>query len=77
MILNLASSKTTRCSDVVSHLESLFCERGAPAEMLVDNDTSSRSKVFRGFLGEWGFDCISVVHTSTPVMVFWNGVIGA
>ena len=41
-------------ANVVSHLESLFCKRGAPAEMLVDNDTAFRSKVFRGFLSEWG-----------------------
>ena len=40
-------------ASVVSHLESLFCERGAPAEMLVDNDTVFRSKVFRDFLSEW------------------------
>ena len=26
-------------ASVISHLESLFCERGAPAEMLVDNDS--------------------------------------
>ena len=64
-------------ASVVSHLESLFCERGAPAEMLVDNDTAFRSKVFRDFLSKWGFDCISVVRTSPPVMVLWNGVIGA
>ena len=37
---------------VVSHLESLFCKRSAPAEILVDNDTAFRSKVFRDFLSE-------------------------
>ena len=51
-------------ANVVSHLESLFCERGAPAEMLVDNDTAFRSKVFRDFLSEWGvrlhFHCAHV-----------------
>ena len=41
-------------ASVVSHLESLFCERGAPAEMLVDNDIVFRSKVFRDNLSEWG-----------------------
>ena len=46
--------KRQDAASVVSHLESLFCERGAPAEMLVDNDTAFRSKVFRDFLGEWG-----------------------
>ena len=64
-------------ASVVSHQESLFCERGAPAEMRVDNDTAFRCKVFRDFLANGGFDCISVVCTSPPVMVLWNGVIGA
>ena len=41
-------------ASVVSHLESLFYERGAPAEMLVDNDTAFSCKVFRDFLSEWG-----------------------
>ena len=51
-------------ASVVSHLESLFCERGVPAEMLVDNNTAFRSKVFRDFLSEWGvrlhFRCVHV-----------------
>ena len=41
-------------ASVVSHLESLFCECNSLAEILVDNDTAFRSKVFRDFLSEWG-----------------------
>ena len=51
-------------ASVVSHQESPFCERGAPGDMLVDNDTAFRSKVFRDFLSEWGvrldFRCVHV-----------------
>ena len=37
----------------INHLEGLFSERGRPAEILVDNDTVFRSKLFRDFLSEW------------------------
>ena len=51
-------------ASIISHLESLFCECGVPAEMLVDNDTAFCSKVFRDFLSEWGvqlhFYCVHV-----------------
>lgn len=39
---------------VVSHLEQVFCERGAPAELLCDNDTVFRGRRFAAFAARWG-----------------------
>lgn len=51
-------------ASIISHLEGLFCERGASAEMLVDNDMAFRSKSLEDFLSEWGvrmrFHCARV-----------------
>ncbi|KFD54753.1 hypothetical protein M513_04453 [Trichuris suis] len=41
-------------ADVVEQLESVFCERGAPEELLTDNDTAFRSKAFSRFAARWG-----------------------
>ena len=38
---------------VVEHLDSVFCERGAPAELLCDNDTVFRSRRFGAFAASW------------------------
>ena len=38
---------------VVQQLESVFCERGAHAELLTDNDTAFRSRAFQEFAEEW------------------------
>ena len=43
--------QTAAC--VVQQLESVFYERGAPHELLLDNDTAFRSKCFRSFAEEW------------------------
>ena len=39
---------------VVAQLEDIFLERGAPAELLMDNDTAFRSRTFNSFLVKWG-----------------------
>lgn len=38
---------------VIEQLEALFFERGAPAELLTDNDTAFRSNIFRKFADRW------------------------
>ena len=38
----------------MQQLESIFYERGAPREILLDTDTAFRSKCFRRFAEEWG-----------------------
>ena len=63
MILNLASSKMTRCSE--------HCEHSAPAEMLIDNDTAFYCKVFRDFLSEWGVQ----LHFRCAHFPFSNGIV--
>lgn len=40
-------------ASVIQQLESVFCERGAPAELLLDNDTAFRSRVFQEFADGW------------------------
>ena len=39
---------------VIEQLESVFCERGAPDEILTDNDTAFKSKRFAEFARTWG-----------------------
>lgn len=39
---------------VVGHLEDMFRERGAPLELLGDNDTVFRSRRFAAFAAKWG-----------------------
>ena len=39
---------------VIEVLEMVFLERGAPSELLTDNDTAFRSKMFRKFAERWG-----------------------
>ena len=39
---------------VIDQLESVFCERGAPSELLTDNDPAFRSRRFQAFACEWG-----------------------
>ena len=38
---------------VTEHLERIFCERGAPSELLCDNDTVFRSRRFGAFSARW------------------------
>uniref|UniRef100_A0A5S6R6C0 Integrase catalytic domain-containing protein n=1 Tax=Trichuris muris TaxID=70415 RepID=A0A5S6R6C0_TRIMR len=40
-------------SEVVEQLEAVFHERGAPEELLIDNDTAFRSRTFRQFATKW------------------------
>ena len=42
------------CIAVIRQLQSVFCERGAPEEILTDNDTAFRSEETRKFLESWG-----------------------
>ena len=39
---------------VTQQLECVFLERGPPAEILTDNDTAFRSRVFESFAQRWG-----------------------
>ena len=39
---------------VIEQLESVFLERGAPKELLLDNDTAFRSRLFDDFVRRWG-----------------------
>ncbi|CAM1154283.1 Uncharacterised protein at_DN2337 [Pycnogonum litorale] len=41
-------------SSVIQQLESIFLERGAPLELLTDNDTAFTSQSFRQFAERWG-----------------------
>lgn len=43
--------QTSAC--VIEQLEDVFCERGAPAELLTDNDTAFRSRLFSQFAKRW------------------------
>lgn len=44
--------QTSAC--VIEQLEAVFCERGAPEELLTDNDTAFRSRMFVHFAERWG-----------------------
>ncbi|KFD49045.1 hypothetical protein M513_10093 [Trichuris suis] len=39
--------------DICEQLESIFCERGAPDELLADNDTAFRSQIFTKLVERW------------------------
>ena len=39
---------------VIRQLQSIFCEKGAPEEILTDNDTAFRSEETRKFFESWG-----------------------
>ncbi|KAG0715735.1 Intracisternal A-particle Pol-related polyprotein [Chionoecetes opilio] len=41
-------------ASIIQQLEAVFFERGAPEELLTDNDTAFRSKIFSAFTREWG-----------------------
>uniref|UniRef100_A0A5S6QA32 Integrase catalytic domain-containing protein n=1 Tax=Trichuris muris TaxID=70415 RepID=A0A5S6QA32_TRIMR len=41
-------------ADVVQELEAVFWERGAPEELLADNDTAFKSKTFVQLMARWG-----------------------
>ena len=41
-------------SAVIESLEAVFFERGAPSELLTDNDTAFRSRMFQNFAERWG-----------------------
>jgi len=43
-------------NEVVSHLEQLFLERGAPVEILMDNDTVFRSQRFAALAAKWAVE---------------------
>lgn len=48
--------RSLRLQDTASvkhHLETIFLERGAPEELILDNDTAFRSREFRLFASEW------------------------
>ena len=39
---------------VVERLADIFYERGSPVELLADNDTAFRSRIFAAFASRWG-----------------------
>ena len=41
---------------VVAQLEAILCERGAPEEILCDNDTVFRGRQFAAFVEKWGVE---------------------
>ena len=41
---------------VINQLESVFWERGAPSELLTDNDPAFRSRRFQAFALQWGME---------------------
>ena len=45
--------KRRTSAEVIERLERVFCERGAPEEILTDNDTAFRSTLFAQFAARW------------------------
>ena len=61
--------QTAAC--VVQQLESIFYERGAPYEILLDNEMAFRSKCFRNFAEEWGISlCFRCAYVASG-----NGIV--
>ena len=52
--LHCGVSCSTHSIAVIWQLQSIFCERGAPEEILPDNDTAFRSEETRKFLENLG-----------------------
>ncbi|XP_043202630.1 uncharacterized protein LOC122370793 [Amphibalanus amphitrite] len=50
-IWRLLRYETAAC--VIAELAAIFCERGPPAEMLLDNATTFHSRAFRAFANDW------------------------
>lgn len=50
-IWRLMRLQTSEC--VTEQLETVFCERGTPEEILTDNDSAFRSRVFAQFVSRW------------------------
>ena len=46
--------RTQTSAAVIEQLDTVFLERGAPRELLLDNDTAFRSRVFNEFVHRWG-----------------------
>ena len=46
--------RRTDTANVAEELERIFCERGAPVEILGDNDTAFRSRGFAALASRWG-----------------------
>ena len=62
---------------ISAHLETLFCERGPPREMLCDNGPAFRSQEVAMVLNKWNvLPSGSVVLTAHLEMVLWNAIIG-
>ena len=58
-------------SSVMQQLESVFLERGAPFELLMDNDTAFRSVVFKRFLDRWAVRA----HFRCAYVAFGSGIV--
>uniref|UniRef100_A0A5S6QMU4 Integrase catalytic domain-containing protein n=1 Tax=Trichuris muris TaxID=70415 RepID=A0A5S6QMU4_TRIMR len=46
--------KLQSSGEIIEQLESIFLERGAPVELLADNDTAFRSNLLKQFIIRWG-----------------------
>ena len=58
-------------ASVIQQLEAVFYERGAPAELLTDNDTVFRSRMFGQFADRWGIH----VHFRCAYIASGNGIV--
>ena len=56
---------------VIELLEVVFFERGAPSELLTDNDTAFRSKMFQKFAEQWGIR----IHFRCAPAASGNGIV--
>jgi ribonuclease HI len=63
----LASQDT---SSVIRELEAIFYERGAPIELVVDNDTAFRSERFKMFARKWAIS----IHFRCAYVPSGNGI---
>ena len=57
-------------ASVTAALRSVFLERGAPVELLTDNDTAFRSEAFSSFAAKWGV----AVHYRCAYVPSGNGI---
>ena len=63
--------RTRTSAEVTEQLEAIFLERGAPKEILTDNDTAFRSKAFEQFASKWDI----VMRYRCAYVASGNGII--
>ncbi|KRY48687.1 hypothetical protein T03_11308 [Trichinella britovi] len=61
------------CSaNVIEQLEAVFYERGAPEELLTDDDTAFRGRIFTEFVARWGVIAARKNCTVEEAMYLYN-----